>query len=593
LKNTLLKVFVGGLMISIKQMINDGFVEIRISQNLKPIYGAKISYSLDGNVWNPCSIFSYIDADKMLRCSFWEWNEAVRYGNVKFNGSGHPVYWNLYLNNLHKYTGDIKICIKVLTDEGITEYKTDVELLPCKTLYISDWNQYVLEKGWKIESGYLMFNGDEEVKALTIKPGISGRYKIYFGILYGIIHMRVSVSNEKIRYPFIAERNRPEFQDKYHKEILWKSVELDKNSAIEISPTPLSIRENEKWPFGSIHYIKIVPDEKKKENTGHVNSKWSDKTLALYFEPYSWAFLYNLEKKYEVKEAMKLFREMGANEIHTQVIRFGSKALHYSRIAERHSKGAMMGDDGTFSPGPASMVRSLDILRETIDACSELGMVHYANAGLTNCYPGTDLEEKISRHHPEWRTGNILRYNVQETRQYAASIIGEFIEWGTHGVSIDCMRYPYYHTEEDLISLFMEIHNVINKMSGKRKIPLTVRIPAGDIVYYKVFETLAKQGIIQCVIPSNLLSRSPIFSLRPYIKLKDYGCRVFGIMDGWLTHLGSFSNSQISLYRYPSDIKYDIRRFFNEGADGIFVYQADGYCADPFTRTALDWKNWK
>ncbi|HQL65376.1 MAG TPA: hypothetical protein PLS78_05905, partial [bacterium] len=284
-------------MISIKQMINDGFVEIRISQNLKPIYGAKISYSLDGNVWNPCSIFSYIDADKMLRCSFWEWNEAVRYGNVKFNGSGHPVYWNLYLNNLHKYTGDIKICIKVLTDEGITEYKTDVELLPCKTLYISDWNQYVLEKGWKIESGYLMFNGDEEVKALTIKPGISGRYKIYFGILYGIIHMRVSVSNEKIRYPFIAERNRPEFQDKYHKEILWKSVELDKNSAIEISPTPLSIRENEKWPFGSIHYIKIVPDEKKKENTGHVNSKWSDKTLALYFEPYSWAFLYNLEKK--------------------------------------------------------------------------------------------------------------------------------------------------------------------------------------------------------------------------------------------------------------------------------------------------------
>ncbi|HQL65710.1 MAG TPA: hypothetical protein PLS78_07625 [bacterium] len=64
-------------------------------------------------------------------------------------------------------------------------------------------------------------------------------------------------------------------------------------------------------------------------------------------------------------------------------------------------------------------------------------------------------------------------------------------------------------------------------------------------------------------------------------------------MDGWLTHLGSFSNSQISLYRYPSDIKYDIRRFFNEGADGIFVYQADGYCADPFTRTALDWKNWK
>ena len=87
-----------------------------------------------------------------------------------------------------------------------------------------------------------------------------------------------------------------------------------------------------------------------------------------------------------------------------------------------------MSDDGTFSPGPAAMMQSLDVLRESIDICRAWGMTNYANAGLTNCYPGSDFEDRISREHPEWRTGSILRFNRPETRAYAAGIIGEFVE---------------------------------------------------------------------------------------------------------------------------------------------------------------------
>jgi hypothetical protein len=68
-------------------------------------------------------------------------------------------------------------------------------------------------------------------------------------------------------------------------------------------------------------------------------------------------------------------------------------------------------DDGVFSSGPEEMVRALDALRESIDICRELGLTHYANAGLTACYPGTDFEDRISREHPEWRDGHILRFN--------------------------------------------------------------------------------------------------------------------------------------------------------------------------------------
>jgi hypothetical protein len=37
----------------------------------------------------------------------------------------------------------------------------------------------------------------------------------------------------------------------------------------------------------------------------------------------------------------------------------------------------------------------------------------------------------------------------------------------------------------------------------------------------------------------------------------------------------------------------DIKKFFKEGADGIFVYQSDVYCADPFLRNTLDWRKWR
>jgi hypothetical protein len=86
--------------------------------------------------------------------------------------------------------------------------------------------------------------------------------------------------------------------------------------------------------------------------------------------------------------------------------------------------------------------------------------------------------------------------------------------------------------------------------------------------------------------------REPMFSLKPYLKWKDYGCKVFGIIDGWNTYVGSFHNFQLSLNRNPKDIKEDIIRFFKEGADGIFVYQADGHLADAFNRPVLDWRKW-
>lgn len=97
---------------------------------------------------------------------------------------------------------------------------------------------------------------------------------------------------------------------------------------------------------------------------------------------------------------------------------------------------------------------------------------------------------------------------------------------------------------------------------------------------------------MQCVVPSNLMGRRPRVSLAPYRQWQDWGCRVYGILDGWQTHVGSLGHYQLSLLYNPRQIREDITRFWREGADGIFVHQADGHLADPFARPVINWRNW-
>jgi hypothetical protein len=574
-------------MITFRQDLDTGFVEIAFSSGLGPLHGAKLSFAKPGDDhYRPCAIFRGTDADRLLESSFWDWNQAVQFGNVKFSGMPWPVYWNLFLNQLHEYKGTVRLRVEVLKAEGIEVFDRAVALESSRAVYLTDWSRWLPEGGpWKVSDNRLMWEEGKENKPLCLKPGLAGRYAVYVGVPYGIVTAWLKASDEPNRYPFCAQANRAEFQDKANKELFWKTVDLKPGSALEIRPLPLTIREPKVWPFGSIGYLKLVPVPA--PTRAAAKPSWRDKTLALYFEPYSWAYVYDLRERWQVKEALSLYQELGADEIHNQIIRFGSKALHHSRVAEAYDEGEAFGDDGTFNREPSAMVMAMDILRESIDICRELGMAHYANAGLTNCYPGTDFEDKIAREHPEWKTDNwLLRFGHAETRAYAAGVIQEFAAWGTDGVSVDCMRYPYHHTEEELLLLFREIRRAMNKL------PLTARIPAGDIVYYRAFQALAREGTVQCVIPSNLMMQDPEFSLKPYIKWKDYGCKVFGLIDGWKTHVGNFHNFQLSLNRNPGDIRRDITRFFNEGADGIFVYQADGHLADAFTGKALNWRIW-
>ena len=578
-------------MITCHQQADTGFVEIDWAADLAPLYGARVSYSLDaGRTYAPCAMYRGLDADSLLECSFWDWNQGVQHGSLRFDGPSHPVFWNLYLNRLHAHRGPVRLRVETLGADGLRTHDVALELTPGRAVYLDDWPRWAATaSGWRTDGGRLTLADGQSPAPLRVQPGLTGSYVVYVGIPHGTLLTHLRASNEEFRYPFSAERTRAEFQEKCHKELCWKTVELQPDTVIEISPYPVSLRQPRVWPFGSVGYLKLVPAPRPAPKRHCLRG--ADRKLALYFEPYSWAFFYNLDTPAQVREALGLLREMGADEIHTQVIRFGSQSLHHGRVAERHDRGALMGDDGTFSPGPTAMVKALDVLRVAIDTCREWGLTHYANAALTNCYPGTDFEDRISREHPEWRAnGNSLLYRIPQVRAHAAAIVREFVEWGTDGVSIDCLRYPQHQSEEDLVLLFHELHAAIRAQAGARTVPVTARIPAGDVVYYRAFDQLVREGLVHTVIPSNYFMRAPRISLKPYRKWRDHGCRVFGLIDGWDSYFASFHDFQLSLFMYPSAVREDIARFLREGADGIFVYQADNYCADPLLRTVLDWR---
>ncbi len=575
-------------MFAWRHLRRQGFVEFRLSRKLGKLYGVNLSFSTDGGgTYRPCAIYCGIGVDELAEgCPAEIWNTAVWEGRVGEGVKLNRLFWNLYLNGLHDGSDSVRVRAEVLTTSGVEAFDRELALRASRATYFVDWEAAIGGvPGWRVAGGCLTTDeGVGPAQPVRVRPGLTGRFEVVFGVPDRVLSTRLKVSDEEWTYPFVVDKSHAGLYHKAHKEVRWKTVSLSADSVIEIGPNPNSVRNPELYPFGRIAYVKFVPAVASANRT---TARRPEGKLAFYFEPYSWSFCYGLNTPEQVREVVGLFREMGADEIHTQVIRVGSRSLHHGRVAQR-CEGKMPGDDQTHSGGPAEMVRSIDVLRETIAACRELGVAHYANAGLTNCYPGTDLEDRISREHPEWKTDNwILRYSHPETRAYAAAIVREFVEWGADGVSVDCMRYPHHHTEQDLVGLFEAIREAVGEAT-----PVCARIPAGDVVFFRAFEPLARSGIVRCVIPSRD-SQAIQFSLKPYLRFKDFGCKVYGRVDPWKTGLWWDKQSGYSsLLSGPSEVRRDIARFLKEGADGIFVYQADLFVADALTRTVLDWRRW-
>lgn len=95
-------------MIACRQLVGEGFVEIRFAPGLREAYGARLSFAAEGEDCQPCAIYLGRDADSLLESTFYEWNQAVQCGNVRFDSRPPPVYWHLYRSGKHELAGRLR-----------------------------------------------------------------------------------------------------------------------------------------------------------------------------------------------------------------------------------------------------------------------------------------------------------------------------------------------------------------------------------------------------------------------------------------------------------------------------------------------------
>ncbi len=354
-------------------------------------------------------------------------------------------------------------------------------------------------------------------------------------------------------------------------ELLWRWCRMDHQHLIV-----KQIQGYQGYATTQLDYVKLVPLTAAQEQA--LNDQFAgprDKTVAGYFEPYSWAFGERVTETAQHREPLVAFAEAGVKILDTQMGRFGAQMNFESRIADQ-LVGSTYGDPIGHVARPTT--NNVGLMQQYTNTCEtemryarELGMIPHANFGATNCYPNSPLEGAISKQHPEWRRGHALRYEVPEVRSFILSLYREVLEIGAPGITIDFCRYPEGIDKPQTCTAFLrELRKLADEFGAARKqhVPLLIRFPAQRVRLCENFDyrTWVNEGLVDYLCPSNIQGRHLHFDLKPYVEAtRGTACKLMPVVDG--LHWGP---------EMPGPFLWRVQQAYAAGADGIYVYQADG-----------------
>jgi hypothetical protein len=442
-------------------------------------------------------------------------------------------------------------------------------------VYITDWSK-VLQRdaisgamadgGWQMAHEGLRGKAGTPLPQLTYPLDLRGQYAIFVCSTPGAGSMGLRLSGDE-RVDLLASP-RPS------QEVLWRWCPLDRQHLV------LKQRHTyQGYADASIGYVKLVPltPELVKKLDAPFQGR-RDKTVAGYFEPYSWAFNENVQSTLQHREPLTAYKEAGIDLVDAQVGRFGMKVVYESRKTDQLIYSTI-GDPIDGKVPHTDNVGRMQQYTNTLDAeiryCRELGLMCHANFGATNCYPGTPLQGDFSKQHPDWMNGHALRYDVPEVREYMLSLVGEALEIGAPGISIDFCRYPDGVDKAETATEFMRSLRKLADEHGKH-IPILVRFPATGVRKWECFDykTWAREGLVDYLCPSNIQGRHMSFDIKPYAgAVKGTKCKLTPVVDG-------ISWGPVM----PGPYLWRVKQIYDSGADGVYIYQAD----DRVVYSALD-----
>ena len=550
--------------------------------------------------WQPAKVMALRSETALRLLPNEEWVKGVDQGRVterRAAGLKRTVVFNPYPEAQIEGQVDVRFRVELQTSDArvIATHEIRLQADNSDVVYVEDWSkifqhQALAEVGeeapekwhWKTDQtpadGVSLGNAlygdagtDTALPQLSYPLDLKGDYALFVNVP-GAIKLRLTGDERKDR---LSSRRK--------EEVLWRWTRMDRQNLVLCQPYRYT-----GYAPAAIDYVKLVPLTE--DMVAALEAPFAgerDKSIAGYWEPYSYAFHDRVSESLWHREYLTAYPEARVDIVDMQIGRFGMKVVYESRLTDNlyyATRGDPIGKvEHPQTDNVGRMQQFSNTLQASVRHAEELGFQLHANFGASNCYPGSPLQGDFSKEHPEWMRGSTLRFEVPEVRAYALSLYRESLEIGAKGLSLDFCRYPETIDTPETCNLFLKELRALADEFGKARgarIPILVRFPAIGVRRAELFDyaTWVREGWVDYLCPSNIQGRHHHFDIAPYLAVtQNSKTTLLPCVDGlgWGPTL-------------PGPFLWRVNELYEAGAPGIYLYQADARVLGPPTdRRAL------
>lgn len=534
--------------------------------------------------WQPARVLPLLSETGVLLLREDDWRAGVERGRVverRAAGLERTVVFQPYPEAQTGGFVDADFRIELRAPDGtvLSEARARVQADNTDVVCVEDWSKVMQadaltgESGWSVRTeapGATLGNDlsgaaapGQPLRQLTYPLDVRGWYAIFACTSPAQGGIRLRLTGDE-RTDALSSRHARE-------EVFWRWARMDRQHLV-LKP-PYTYTGNAP---AHIDYVKLVPlsDTQAQALDARYGGE-TDKLIAGYWEPYSWAFYDDVQETLQHREPLSAFAEARIAIVDTQLGRFGMKSVFETRKTDQLIY-ATIGDPVEGDPRPHTdnvgrMQQYTNTLDATLRYTREFGLRAHANFGASNCYPGSPLQGGFSETHPEWMRGSALRFEVPEVRDYALSLYREALEIGAAGLSLDFCRYPEtIDTVETCNTFLRDLRALADEFGAPRNahIPILVRFPGTGVRRAELFDypAWAREGWVDYLCPSNIQGRHHHIDMAPYFgAVQGTSCTLLPCIDGlsWGVDV-------------PGPFLWRAARLYEQGAQGLYIYQADG-----------------
>ena len=145
---------------------------------------------------------------------------------------------------------------------------------------------------------------------------------------------------------------------------------------------------------------------------------------------------------------------------------------------------------------------------------ARLEMNHEYGPASEDCWNWVSFVGRLNKEHPEYRLPESVRldFRHREVRDFKLAILGEAVEAGADGVSMDLAVYPPFFEDPEagapiMTELIRQVRTMLDEAGARqgRRLELMVRVPAWDADTLGLdWPTWMKEGLLDYIVPTHL-----------------------------------------------------------------------------------------